>query len=140
MTDDLALRLGGEQRTLNVSAVGSLHADNAHRLPKAVLGLLRQYAPAVVRLDLSAVTRIDIVGVVAIVLCERQAARHRAAFTITGHSPAAAKALRAHGAGHLLPVPRTRHAMPLRPPRTGTVCRTPAHPPRPTGPHPADRQ
>lgn len=139
MTDDLALRLAGEQRTLNICAVGALHADNAHRLPKVVLGMLRQHTPAVVRLDLSAVTRIDSVGVVAIVLCERQTARHRAAFTITGHSRAVAKAMRAHGAGHLLPAPRTRHAMPLRTPRTGTVCRSAAHPPS-TGPHPAGGQ
>ncbi|GAA1382732.1 STAS domain-containing protein [Catellatospora chokoriensis] len=136
MTDDLALRLAGEQRTLNICAVGALHADNAHRLPKVVLGLLRQHAPAVVRLDLSAVTRIDSVGVVAIVLSERQAARHRAAFAITGHSPAVAKALRAYGAGHLLPAPRARHAMPLRAPRTGTICRSTVYPP-PTGPRPA---
>ncbi|WP_144121083.1 STAS domain-containing protein [Catellatospora sichuanensis] len=137
MTDDLALRLAGEHRTLSVSAVGALHADTAHRLPKVVLGLLRQYAPAVVRLDLSAVTRVDAVGVVAIVLCAREAARHGAAFTITGHSLTVASVMHVFSAGHLLPAPRTRHAMPLRAPRTGVVCRRAAHPPRPAGPHPA---
>ncbi|WP_425457829.1 STAS domain-containing protein [Catellatospora sichuanensis] len=90
-----------------------------------------------VRLDLSAITRVDAVGVIAIMLCARQAARRGAAFTVTGHCPAVAAAMRANGASHLLPAPTTRHAMALRVPRTGTVCRATAHPPRPDGPHPA---
>lgn len=138
MTDDLGLRLAGRHRVVYVCAVGALHADTAHRLPKVVVGLLRQHGPAMLRLDLSAVRRVDDVGVIAILLCWRQSARHGTAFTITGHSPAVSAAMRAHGAGHLLPAQRARHAMPLRAPRTGTVCRTGAQPPRLAGPHPAD--
>lgn len=122
MSDDLALRMAGRQRQLRVTAVGGLHADTAHRLPKAVLGLLRQYSPAAVLLDLSAVTRVDAVGVAAVVLCQKTTARHGAGFSLDGCSPAVRSALRAHHAGHLLPEVPRHHAMPLRRHRTGTVC------------------
>jgi anti-anti-sigma factor len=122
MSDELALRMAGRQRHLRVTAVGGLHADNAHRLPKVVLGLLRQYAPEVVLLDLGAVNRIDAVGVAAVVLCQKTTARHGATFTLDGSSPAVRSALRAHYAGHLLPELPRHHAMPLRRRHTGTVC------------------
>ncbi|GAA1408667.1 STAS domain-containing protein [Catellatospora coxensis] len=134
MSDELALRMAGRQRQLRVTAVGGLHADNAHRLPKVVLGLLRQYAPEAVLLDLGAVTRIDTVGVAAVVLCQKTTARHGATFTLDGCSPAVRSALRAHHADHLLPPePPRHHAMPLRRRHTGTVCPGRSHPQWSTG-------
>ncbi|MFD0598782.1 STAS domain-containing protein [Catellatospora coxensis] len=108
---------GGRQRQLRVTAVGGLHADNAHRLPKVVLGLLRQYAPEAVLLDLGAVTRIDTVGVAAVVLCQKTTARHGATFTLDGCSP-----------------PSGRHCAPTTPttccrPSRHAITRCPAAPP-----------
>ncbi len=120
MSDDHALRMLGRQRTLRVTAAGALHADNAHRLLKAVIGLLARYEPVAMRLDLGALGRIDAAGVTAIVLCQREASRRGVSFTIGACSASAAAALLAHRAGHLLPV---RHVMPLRRLLTGTVCR-----------------
>ncbi|GAA1637087.1 STAS domain-containing protein [Catellatospora bangladeshensis] len=122
MSDDLALRMSGRQRQLRVTAVGALRADNAHRLPKVVLGLLRRYAPAAVLLDLAAVTRIDAVGVAAVVLCQQTAARHGVTFMVDACSTCVQSALHAHHVGYLLPGPPRRHAMPLRRHRTGTRC------------------
>lgn len=122
MSDELALRMAGRQRQLRVTAVGALHADTAHRLPKVLLGLLRQYAPSAVLLDLAAVSRIDAVGVAAVVLCQKTAARHDVIFSLDACSPAVRSALRAHHAGHLLPAPARHHTMPLRRHRTGARC------------------
>ncbi|BCJ75102.1 hypothetical protein CS0771_46460 [Catellatospora sp. IY07-71] len=133
MSDDLALRMAGRQRQLRVTAVGGLHADTAHRLPKVVLGLLRQYAPTAVLLDLGAVTRIDAVGIAALMLCQKAAERHGCAFRLDACSPAVRSALRNHHARHLVPEPPRHHAMPLRRLRTGTVCPGRARPPRFTG-------
>jgi anti-anti-sigma factor len=140
MNDDLALRMADRHRQLRVTAVGGLHADTAHRLPKVVLGLLRQYAPARVLLDLGAVTRIDAVGVAALVLCQQTTARHGAVFSIDGCSPAVRSALRAQRSGHLLPEPPRRHTMPLRRRRTGTVCPGRSRPRWSTGQRPGGHQ
>jgi anti-anti-sigma regulatory factor len=122
VAEDLALRLAGQPRLVRITAAGALHIDNAHRLPKFLVSLLRTRPASAVRLDLRAVGHIDDVGAAAIVLCAREAGRRGIAFTVDGCSRAVAVALRAYGAGHLLPV-RPRRGMPLRRPRTGTVCR-----------------
>ncbi len=121
MTEDLQLRLAGRPSPVQLTAAGALHVDNAHRLPKFLVALLRTRRVAAVRLDLRSVRRIDDVGVAAVVLCGREAARRGIPFTLTGCSRVVAASLRAYGAGHLLPV-RPRRGMPLRAPHTGTVC------------------
>ncbi|MEV4412040.1 STAS domain-containing protein [Catellatospora sp. NPDC049609] len=134
MAEDLALRQGGQPRLVHITAAGALHVDNAHRLPKFLVALLRTRPVAAVRLDLRGVGRVDDVGVAAIVLCGREAARRGIAFAIDGCSRAVAAAIRDYGAGHLLPA-RPRRGMALRRPHTGIACRAETRPPR-GGPRP----
>lgn len=132
MSDDLRLRLQRHQQTLRLAAAGTVHADNAHHLPKVVIALLRRVPVTAIELDLADVSGADAVGVAAIVVCGRETVRRSIAFAVTASSPAVREALLRHGAGHLLP--DTRHTPRLGPPHTGTVCRFRT---RPAGPQPA---
>jgi len=116
----IQMRIDAHQVT--IIAAGPLTALTAHLLPKVVIGTLRRYPIATLHLDLSAITAIDYVGIMAIEDCELIATRRGVSLIITWEhldQPAESR-FRSEA----------RRAGWLRPPlNTGTICRqhTSAH-------------
>ncbi|GIH05235.1 hypothetical protein Rhe02_33020 [Rhizocola hellebori] len=79
----LHMRIRLEAHQITLAAIGQLTALTAHLLPKVVIGTLRRYATGSLHLDLSAITVVDYVGVVAIEDCEHETSRRGLALTIS---------------------------------------------------------
>jgi hypothetical protein len=94
---------------ITIAATGQLTALTAHQLPKVVIGALRRYAIASLHLNLSAITAIDYVGVMAIEDCEFETSRRGVLLVITWEQLNQPAELRARA--------RERRIS------TGTICR-----------------
>jgi hypothetical protein len=116
----IQLRIDAHQITIN--ATGPLTALTAHLLPKVVIGALRRYPTTTLHLNLSAITAIDYVGIMAIEDCEFIATRRGVSLIITWEQLDQPAEPRFRS--------EARRAGWLRPPiNTGTICRqrTSAH-------------
>ncbi len=101
---------------ITISATGPLTALTAHLLPKVVIGTLRRYPIATAHLDLSAITAIDYVGIMAIEDCELTATRRGVSLIVTWEHLDQPAEPRSRS--------EARRAGWLRPPiNTGTICR-----------------
>ncbi len=109
MNPSLHVQMRIDAHEITIAATGQLTALTAHLLPKVVIGTLRRYAVASLHLDLSAVTTIDHVGVMAIEDCEFETSRRGVLLVVTWEQLARPAE----------PKPRTRQ----RRINTGTVCR-----------------
>jgi hypothetical protein len=108
------MRIDAHQIT--IAATGPLTALTAHLLPKVVIGTLRRYATASLHLDLSAITAIDYVGIMAIEDCESESTRRSVPLILTWNQLNHPAEPRFRS--------KARRASWLRPPlNTGTICR-----------------
>ncbi|WP_020521624.1 STAS domain-containing protein [Catelliglobosispora koreensis] len=123
----VVLRAHVAARQVRITAIGDLHASNAHLLLKMAVAALRSYPVTCLEIDLAGLGSIDDVGSSALEVCRRHCRSRKISFRVTGLAKAVRAAIIAAGQHHVLQRPQRRMLTGPSGPRSTLGCRTTGH-------------